>query len=80
MSKAKGEKDLTISLLMEKGRRTLPAEMIKEMISDGIAGLLFDKLLPAAFYRQCRAHRRRDFSQGTEFCSQPFAERNDSVG
>ncbi len=49
LSKAEGEKDLVISLLMDKGKRALPAEMIKEIISDGIVELLFDQFFPRPF-------------------------------
>ncbi len=49
LSKAKGEMDLVISLLMEKGKNAFPAEIIKGKISDAIVGLLFDKLLPRPF-------------------------------
>ena len=49
LSKAKGEKDLVASLLMEKGKRALPAEMIEGVISGGIVELLFDKFFPRPF-------------------------------
>ena len=49
LSKSEGEKDLVISLLMDKGKRALPAEMIKEIISDGIVELLFDQFFPRPF-------------------------------
>ena len=49
LSKAKGEMDLVISLLMEKGKNAFPAEIIKGIISDAIVELLFDKLLPRPF-------------------------------
>ena len=49
LSKAKGEKDLVVSLLMEKGKRALPAEMIEEVVSGGIIELLFSKFLPRPF-------------------------------
>ena len=48
LSKDKGEKDLVISLLMDK-RRVLPPSMIEEVISDGIIELLFDQLFPRSF-------------------------------
>ena len=49
LSKAKGEKDLVVSLLMEKGKSALPAEMIEGVISGGIVELLFGKFLPQPF-------------------------------
>ncbi len=49
LSKAKGEKDLVVSLLMEKGKRALPSEMIEAVISRGIIELLFGKFLPQPF-------------------------------
>lgn len=48
LSKDKGEKDLVISLLIDK-RRALPTSMIKEVISDGIIELLFDQFFPRSF-------------------------------
>ena len=48
LSKDEGEKDLVISLLMNK-RRVLPTRMIKEVISDGIIELLFDQFFPRSF-------------------------------
>ena len=47
LSKAEGEKDLVVSLLMEKGK--FAAETIKKIISDGIIGLLFDGAFPRPF-------------------------------
>ena len=49
LSKAEGEKELIVSLLMDKEKRALPAEMIKEIISDGIVELLFDRVFPRPF-------------------------------
>ncbi len=49
LSKAEGEKDLVVSLLMDNGKKTVPVEMIKEIISDGIVELLFDKYLTRPF-------------------------------
>ena len=46
LSKNKGEKDLVISLLMDKERRQLPSRMIKKAISDGIVELLFGQFFP----------------------------------
>ena len=48
LSKDEGEKDLMISLLMDK-RRVLPPSMIEEVISDGIIELLFDQFFPRSF-------------------------------
>lgn len=48
LSKDEGEKDLVISLLMDK-RRVLPPSMIEEVISDGIIELLFDQFFPRSF-------------------------------
>ena len=48
LSKDEGEKDLVISLLMDK-RRALPARMIEKVISDGIIELLFDQFFPRSF-------------------------------
>ena len=48
LSKDEGEKDLVISLLMDK-TRLLPTRMIKEVISDGIIELLFDQFFPRSF-------------------------------
>lgn len=48
LSKDEGEKDLVISLLMDK-RRVLPTRMIKEVISEGIIELLFDQFFPRSF-------------------------------
>lgn len=47
LSKAEGEKDLVVSLLRDKGK--FAAEMIKEIISDGIIELLFDGAFPRPF-------------------------------
>ena len=49
MTKAEGEKDLVVSLLMEKGKRALIHWDIKEIISDGIIELLFGKFFPRPF-------------------------------
>ena len=49
LSKSKGETDLVISLLMDKGTRTLPDHMIKNIISRGLAELLFGTLFPHPF-------------------------------
>jgi predicted ATPase len=49
LSKAKGEKDLVVSLLMEKGKGTLPPEMIEGVISRGIIELLFGEFLSRPF-------------------------------
>ena len=49
LSKAEGEKDLVVSLLMDKEERALPAESIKKIISDGIIELLFDSAFPRPF-------------------------------
>ena len=52
LSKTGGEKDLVISLVMDKmdkKERALPSEMIKEIISEGIIELLFDSVLPRPF-------------------------------
>lgn len=48
LSKDEGEKDLVISLLMDK-RRVLPTSMIEEVISDEIIELLFDQFFPRSF-------------------------------
>ena len=48
LSKDEGEKDLVISLLMDK-RRVLPTRMIEEVISDEIIELLFDQFFPRSF-------------------------------
>lgn len=48
LSKDEGEKDLVISLLVDK-RRALPPRTIKEVISDGIIELLFDQFFPRSF-------------------------------
>ena len=48
LSKDKGEKDLVISLLMDK-TRVLPPRMIEEVISEGIIELLFDQSFPRSF-------------------------------
>ena len=49
LSKAEGERDLVISLLMGKGKTVLPTEVIKDIISDGIIDLLFEKSFPNPF-------------------------------
>ncbi len=49
LSKAEGENDIVISLLMEKRRSALPESMIEEVISDGIVELLFDRFFPQTF-------------------------------
>ncbi len=49
LSKAEGEKDLVISLLLGEGKTGPPAHIIKEMISDHIIELLFDRFLPRPF-------------------------------
>ena len=49
LSKTKGEKDLVVSLLMDNGKKAFPTETLKEIISDGIIELLFDKYLPHPF-------------------------------
>ena len=48
LSKDEGEKDLVISLLMDK-KRALPTRMIEKVISDGIIELLFDQFFPRSF-------------------------------
>lgn len=48
LSKDEGEKDLVISLLMDKGR-VLPTRTIKKVISDGVIELLFDQFFPRSF-------------------------------
>ena len=47
LSKAEGESDLVVTLLMGKGK--LPIEIIKRILSDGIVGLLFDNAFPRPF-------------------------------
>ena len=49
LSKAEGENDVVISLLMEKRRRLLPQNTIKQVISDGIVRLLFEGFFPRPF-------------------------------
>ncbi len=49
LSKAEGEEELVISLLMGKGETELPAEIVKDMISGHIIELLFGKFLPRPF-------------------------------
>ena len=49
LSKAEGEMDLVISLLVERGKNAFPAEIIKRIISEGIVELLFDEFLPRPF-------------------------------
>ncbi len=48
--KAKGEEELVISLLMEGGKKSLASVgWIKELISDRVIELLFDKIFPQPF-------------------------------
>ncbi len=49
LSKVEGEKDLVVSLLMDDARKAASIEMIKDIISDGITELLFDKYLTRPF-------------------------------
>ena len=49
LSKAEGETELVVSLLMDNGKKALPVEMLREIISDGIVELLFDKYLTRPF-------------------------------
>ena len=49
LSKVKGERYLVISLLLDKGRKDLPSEMIKEIISEGILKVLFNGSFPRPF-------------------------------
>ena len=49
ITKAEGENDVVITLLMEKRGSTLPENMISEVISDGIVELLFDGIFPRPF-------------------------------
>ena len=49
LSKAGGDNEVVVSLLMEKRRSVLPESMIKEVISDGIVELLFDPFFPQPF-------------------------------
>ena len=49
LSKAEGEKELVISLLLGEGNSGPPAHIIKEMISDHIIELLFDEFFPHPF-------------------------------
>ena len=49
LSKAEGEKELVISLLLGEGRSGPPAHIIKEMISDHIIELLFEEYFPRPF-------------------------------
>ena len=46
LSKGEGEKELVISLLMDRRRRVLPRRMIRDIISGGIVKLLFDQFFP----------------------------------
>ncbi len=49
LSKAEGDKDLVISLLMGKAKTERPVSMIKEIISDAIVEILFGRLFPRPF-------------------------------
>ena len=49
MDKAKGEKDLVVTLLKDTEKRSVPPELIKDMISRGIVDLLFSKSFPKPF-------------------------------
>ena len=49
LSKAEGEEDLVISLVTDSGRKGLPAEIIRDIISGGILEVLFDDLFPRPF-------------------------------
>ena len=49
LSKAEGEKELVISLLLGEGRSGPPVHFIKEMISDHIIELLFEEYFPRPF-------------------------------
>ena len=49
LSKTKKEKDLVVSFLMGKADSALPTEIIREIISDGITELLFEKFFPRPF-------------------------------
>ena len=48
-SKAGGESEVVVSLLMENRRSVLPESMIREVISDGIVGFFFDRFFPRPF-------------------------------
>ena len=49
LSKAEGEKELVISLLLGEGKSGPPVHIITEMISDHIIELIFDKFFPRPF-------------------------------
>ena len=49
LSKAEGEMDLVISLLMGKAKTERPVSMIKEIISDAIIEILFGSFFPRPF-------------------------------
>ena len=49
LSKAEGEKELVISLLLGEGSPGPPAHIVREMLSDHILELLFDRFFPHPF-------------------------------
>ena len=49
LSKAEGEKELVISLLLGEGSPGPPAHIVQEMLSDHILELLFDRFFPHPF-------------------------------
>lgn len=49
LSKAEGERELVISLLLREGKSGPPVHIITEMISDHIIELLFDEFFPRPF-------------------------------
>ncbi len=49
LSKAEGERELVISLLLGEGRSGPPVHIVKEMISDHILELLFEEFFPRPF-------------------------------
>lgn len=49
LSKAGGESEVVVSLLMENRRSVLPESMIREVISDGIVEFFFDRFFPRPF-------------------------------
>ena len=49
LSKAEGEKELVISLLLGEGSPGPPAHIVQEMLSDHIIELLFDRFFPHPF-------------------------------
>ena len=73
LSKAGGENEVLVSLLMEQRRSVLPVSMIKEVISEGIVEILFDPFFPRPFIASTERTGAAIFRKELDFAPQPFA-------